>query len=100
MCGKILKLGQLRYTPAGKTVIEFEISHNSNQIEASMPRQVACDISAVALADMADTISGMEIGCFVKLTGFLAKKNKMSTRLVLHVAHIDIINIQETGTSP
>lgn len=91
ICGKIVKLEQLRYTPVGKAIIEFEISHTSKQIEASIERQVACEIFAVALADMAKTISGMEVGGFIKLTGFLAKRNKFSTQLVLHVTHIDIL---------
>lgn len=91
ICGKIVKLGQLRYTPAGKAVIEFEISHISNQMEASIRRQVTCEIFAVAMADMAKIISSMEIGSFVKLSGFLTKRNKLSTQLALHVTHIDNI---------
>jgi primosomal replication protein N len=91
ICGKIVKLAQLRYTPAGKAIIEFEISHIPNKIEASIQRRVTCEIFAVALADMAKTISGMEVGSVVKLTGFLAKRNKISTQLALHVTHIDTI---------
>ncbi len=91
ICGKIVRIDPLRYTPVGKAIIEFEISHTSKQIEASIERQVACEIFAVALADMAKTISGMEVGSFVKLTGFLAKRNKISSQLALHVTHIDIL---------
>ena len=70
---------------------EFKISHLSRQIEAGMPRQVACEISAVALAQMAETIVGIAPGTKVKLTGFLAKKSRMSSQLVLHVNTIDLI---------
>lgn len=91
ICGKITRLGQLRYTPAGKAVIEFELIHSSNQIEAGIQRQVTCEIFAVALADIANTISGTEVNSSVKLAGFLTKKSKMSTQLVLHVTHFDII---------
>jgi primosomal replication protein N len=89
--GKITKLGQLRFTPAGKAVIEFELSHSSNQIEAGIQRQITCEIFAVALADIAKTISGLTIGSSVKLTGFLTKKSKISTQLALHITHTDII---------
>lgn len=91
ICGKIVKLGQLRYTPAGKAVIEFEITHHSDQLEASIQRKITCDIFAVAIADLATAISSMEVGSYVKLSGFLAKKNKLSAQLALHVTHIDII---------
>lgn len=91
ICGKIVRIDPLRYTPIGKAIIEFEISHASKQIEASIERLVVCKIFAVALADMAKAISDMEVGSFVKLTGFLAKKNKISSQLALHVTHIDIL---------
>ncbi len=70
---------------------EFKISHISRQMEAGLPRQVECEISAMALAQMAKTVSSMEPGATVKLTGFLAKKSRMSTQLVLHVNNVDII---------
>ena len=91
ICGKIVKLGQLRYTPSGKAVIEFELSHISKQMEASIQREVTCEIFAVAIADMAKTISSMRIGSFVKLSGFLTRRNKLGTQLALHVTHIDNI---------
>lgn len=91
ICGKIAEISKLRYTPAGVAVAEFKISHVSCQIEAGLSRQVECEISAVALAQMAGTISAMQPGATVKLTGFLAKKSRMSLQLVLHVNNVDII---------
>lgn len=70
---------------------EFKISHISRQIEAGMPRQVECEISAVALAQMAETIAGIALGTKVKSIGFLAKKSRMSLQLVLHVNNVDLI---------
>ncbi|MEO7559540.1 MAG: primosomal replication protein N [Nitrosospira sp.] len=91
ICGKIIEIGGLRYTPAGVAVTEFKISHISRQIEAGMPRQVECEISAVALAQMAETIAGIALGTKVKSIGFLAKKSRMSLQLVLHVNNVDLI---------
>lgn len=91
ICGEIVKLGQLRYTPAGKAVIEFELTHHSKQVEAGIQRQVICEIFAIAFADTANTISSITIGSSVKLTGFLTKKSRISNQLALHVTHIDII---------
>ena len=91
ICGRIAEIGKLRYTPTGVAVAEFKIRHVSRQIEAGLPRQVECEIFAMALAQTAETVSGMEPGATVKLTGFLAKKSRMSMQLVLHVNNVDII---------
>ncbi|MEP6604951.1 MAG: primosomal replication protein N [Nitrosospira sp.] len=91
ICGKILDINSLRYTPAGVAVAEFRISHVSRQIEAGKPRQVECEISAIALAKVAETIVDITPGTKMKLIGFLAKKSRMSLQLVLHVNNIDFI---------
>jgi primosomal replication protein N len=91
ICGKIFETGGLRYTPAGIAVTEFKISHVSRQLEAGKPRQVECEIAAVALGKMAETAAGIAVGTGVKLVGFLARKSRMSTQLVLHVSNIDSI---------
>ncbi|HMV12615.1 MAG TPA: primosomal replication protein N [Nitrosomonas sp.] len=91
ICGKLIKLNQIRYTPAGIEVIEFEINHNSTQTEASIHRQITCVITAIAMAHLAKTVSSLTIETSVKLTGFLAKKSKISSQLVLHVSQIDVI---------
>ncbi|SEL39242.1 primosomal replication protein N [Nitrosovibrio tenuis] len=89
ICGKIVEIASLRYTPAGVAVTEFKISHVSRQIEAGRSRQVECEVSAVALGQMAEIISRVTAGTAVKLVGFLAKKSRMSLQLVLHVNNID-----------
>jgi primosomal replication protein N len=43
------------------------------------------------MSQMAKTVSSMETGTSVRLTGFLAKKSRMSMYLVLHVNKLDII---------
>lgn len=91
ICGKIIEIGSLRYTPAGVAVTEFKISHVSRQIEADKPRQVECEISAVALAQMAEAVAGIAPDTLVKLAGFLAKKSRMSLQLVLHVNKVELI---------
>jgi len=72
-------------------VTDFIISHTSWQVESDLPRQVECEVSAMAMSQMAITVSGMKIGTSVRLAGFLAKKSRMSMYLVLHVNKLDII---------
>ena len=88
ICGKITKLGVLRYTPAGVAIIDFTISHVSRQVEAGVSRQVLCEIFSVALGQMAKIISEMKTDTMVKATGFLNRKSRLSQQLVLHVNHI------------
>ncbi len=88
ICGEIIKLAGLRYTPAGVAVVEFSIRHQSNQLNAGNSRQVKCDISAIAFEQIAMTIIKLEIGRRVKLTGFLAKKSQLSQQLILHVNNV------------
>jgi primosomal replication protein N len=91
ICGKIAKLGVIRYTPAGVAVIEFTINHVSRQKEAGIARQIIFDILAVALGPLALTVAGFEINDTVKLTGFINRKSHMNYQLVLHTDHIELI---------
>lgn len=91
ICGKIVKLGVLRYTPAGVAVIEFTVNHVSRQKEAGVVRQIILDILTVALGPLALTTAGFKVDSMVKLTGFLNRKSHMSQQLVLHAEHIELI---------
>lgn len=89
--GEIIEKAVLRYTPAGVAVSEFRVRHASHQIEAGKPRRVECEIAAVALAELAEQSAGMPPGAMVRLSGFLARKSRMSMQLALHVSRIDLI---------
>ncbi len=78
----------LRYTPAGVAVVEFEMNHSSQQMEAGVNRQVSFAINAIALGKIATTIANFNIDNHVKLTGFMARKNRNNSQLVLHVNHV------------
>lgn len=88
ICGEIIKLAELRYTPAGMAVLEFSVRHQSHQIEVGISRQTLCEISAIAFEQIAMTIIKFEIGSMVRLTGFLSKKSQMSQQLILHVNNV------------
>lgn len=91
ICGEILKLGILRYTPAGIAVIEFTVSHVSQQIEAGVARQIICEILTVALGQLALNVAELKVNDKVKLTGFLNRKGRMNQQLVLHASHVVLI---------
>lgn len=91
ICGRIAKLGVLRYTPAGVAVIEFTINHVSRQKEAGVARQIIFDILAVALGQLALTVAEFKIDNTVKLTGFINRRSHLNHQLVLHTDHIELI---------
>ena len=88
ICGEIIKLAELRYTPAGVAIVEFNIRHQSNQFNVGISRQVTCDISAIAIDQIAMMMIKHKIGHKVKLTGFLTKKSQMNHQLILHVNNV------------
>ncbi len=91
ICGKIIKLGILRYTPAGIAVIEFTVNHVSHQVEAGVVRQIKCEILAIALGQIALTVAELKVDNKVKLMGFLNRKSHMNQQLVLHTNQVVLI---------
>ncbi|MCB1985156.1 MAG: primosomal replication protein N [Burkholderiales bacterium] len=88
ICGKIIRHGALRYTPAGVPVIDFVVKHQSRQMVANITRQIQCELLTVALGDTAKNIAEMPTASNVKITGFLNRKSQASQQLVLHVDSI------------
>ncbi len=88
--GRVSEIGALRLTPAGVPVIEFRVTHSSEQIEAGMPRRAEFEIPAVAMGDAAKRATTLAAGATVKLEGFLASRSRTMRQPVLHV------NILET----
>lgn len=91
ICGKIIGLGVLRYTPAGVAVIEFTLSHVSRQNEAGVARHIMCEISIIALGQLAMKVAELAINSKVKLTGFLDRRSWRNQQLVLHANDVILL---------
>jgi primosomal replication protein N len=78
----------LRYTPAGLPICEFELEHESEQLEASKPRTVRCTVPAVALGVAANQINGLEVGALKNWSGFIALRSHKSKSLRFHVCAV------------
>ena len=89
--GNIIELAQLRHTPAGVPVLNFRITHESEQIEAGLPRRVECELQAVALGPNAHLMQGARPGDQLELAGFLAARSARSKQPVLHVERIEFM---------
>jgi len=86
LTGTLTEAEPLRHTPAGLPLLYFKIAHQSWQIEAGFRRQVECVVSCVALGDAASRLSRARNGDPIRVPGFLNRKNRMSTQLVLHAS--------------
>jgi primosomal replication protein N len=78
----------LRYTPAGLPICEFELEHESEQLEASRPRIVKCTVQALALGVAANLVNGLEVGSLKNWSGFIALRSHKSKSLRFHVCAV------------
>lgn len=89
LSGNLIELDALRYTPAGIPVVNFRLSHASEQIEAGAKRAVQCEVAGMAFEREARLIAAAKPGMQLKVTGFLAEKSRDSRQLVLHATNIE-----------
>jgi primosomal replication protein N len=90
LTAQIVEMSALRHTPVGIPVIGLKLRHVSRQVENSLPREVSCEIEAVALGPQAERVRA-GAGLTLRLEGFLAQKSQRNTRPVLHIQRIEFI---------
>jgi primosomal replication protein N len=90
LSGQIVALDQLRFTPAGIPALNLTLGHRSRQVEAGMEREAECEIAVMAMGDLAQQTSRRKIGDGLKVQGFLARKSRNSSHLVLHANRIEL----------
>ncbi|MBZ0105853.1 MAG: primosomal replication protein N [Sulfuricella denitrificans] len=91
--GKILAIDPLRYTPAGIPALNLTLRHNSRQVEAGLEREVECEVQVVALGELAQQTAHCKVDDGIRIQGFLSRKSRNSTQLVLHANRIELIEI-------
>ena len=91
LSGNLIELDALRHTPAGIPVVNFRLSHASEQTEAGAKRAVQCEVAALAFEREARLIAAATLGMQVKVTGFLASRSRNSKQLVLHATKIEFV---------
>ena len=88
--GQLTEVEPLRHTPAGIPLLHFRLQHRSLQVEAGFRRQVECEMSAVAMGEVAVKLARLKAGHTVNVSGFLNRRNRMSRQLVLHATGAEI----------
>ena len=87
---RLQSMGSLRFTPAGVPALDFELAHESMQVEAGSERRVACELAAVALGPLARKIADVAPGAQIRCTGFLARRYRTGITVALHVNEFDL----------
>ena len=85
LSGTLIAVEPLRHTPAGIPLLNFKLAHKSQQVEAGYKRQVECEMNGLAVGEAAVQMSRLQAGQALNVSGFLNRKNRMSTQLILHV---------------
>ena len=85
--GLLLKRGTLRHTPAGIPAINLVIDHRSIQLEAGERREARCEVDAVAIGELAVTLSKHKLNQPLQFSGFLTRHSVKERRLVLQVVN-------------
>ena len=91
LAGVLQERGALRHTPAGIPVVEFQLGHDSEQIEAGILRRVSCEIACVALGPTALLIKDAPPGSEMRVSGFLAARSLKRKTPVLHVTQVEFV---------
>ena len=87
---RLQSMGSLRFTPGGVPALDFELAHESTQVEAGSERRVACELAAVALGPVARKMSDVAPGAHIRCTGFLARRYRTGITVTLHVNAFDL----------
>ncbi|MBL8382310.1 MAG: primosomal replication protein N [Burkholderiales bacterium] len=91
LTGAAIAIDAVRYTPAGIPIVELVLSHESTQTEAGRSRKVALDVPALAAGEQALRLATCPLGAALKVSGFLARRGKSQTRLVVHINAFEYI---------
>lgn len=97
LTGQLLERDVIRFTPAGVPVLSVLIRHESEQTEAGGRRMVECEVSAIAIGDIAEQLNRIDISLTLTFSGFIAKRFKNSKSLVFHIVSIDKNSFIDTG---
>lgn len=86
--GRVTEISPLRYTPAGVAVLEIQIEHESEVIEAGQPRRLMFSVPVILMGDLARMHAGITLGTGLQLRGFMAPARKDSPRFRLHAQQV------------
>ena len=85
---KLANKNEIRYTPAGQTVIECQRESSGTVVEAGIERKVNLNLIAVAIGKEAKILDQMQVGEIGNFQGFMAHQSIRHQALVFHITQI------------
>ena len=87
--GEITHLEPQRVTPAGIPIVEAVLLHRSTQTIGKTKRQVECEITVQASAELAGLLGKLNVGAHVKVHGVLNRRSINSRQLMLILSKLE-----------
>ena len=99
MQGTLIERSAIRFTPAGIPVVEAQLQHLSELVEAGMKRRLDFAFDALAIGDTAKRLAAESLGSELALSGFMAPRSRRSTRLLVHVLEFTRLAARESDAN-
>ncbi len=87
--GEITQLEPQRYSPAGVPIVEAVLLHRSTQTIGKTDRQVECELTVQASAELAGVLGQHRLGTRVKCQGVLNRRSVNSRQLMLILSELE-----------
>ena len=89
LAARIVARDVLRTTPAGIQILDLELQHASEQVEAGGVRQVEALVAAKAAGALARQLAALPLDTTCRFAGFLARKSRNNRQLVFHITAVE-----------
>ena len=97
--GQLAGACEICISPSGVTISRFLLEHHSGQVEAGVARDAYCRLPVIACGEgFARAVGQLPQGATIRVRGFISRANSREGeyRLVLHAAHIDILDTESS----
>jgi len=94
LSGRISRMGERYYSPAGVPITRLVLEHCSTQVEAGHPRTAQCRIAVVVCGnELHRELQQLQTDHTIRVSGFISRANNRQgeARLVLHAAQIESV---------
>ncbi len=92
--GVLSQIDVLRYTPGGVALLNAQIEHQSEQVEAGLKRKIEQSFRCRFAGPLAIEAGKMPLGSRIRVRGFLASAKRGSMSLMIHVQSVHVQNLE------
>lgn len=85
-----------RYTPAGIPALDVKLAHQSQVEHAGQPRQVALEIHATAIGEVARALERLAVGEDALFSGFLGRQ-RSGRGVMFHISSFEPVPVPHTS---